>query len=91
MSNRHPMMITADANCAPEGALKIEHIMRNEVFHITLDWQSRAKSRVGAREAARLFTKNRVAYDDIFAAGRAAFAHIKHAAAETHNIIAYDI
>jgi hypothetical protein len=48
--------LIAEATGASESLLPIlEHIMREEVFHSTLDWQSRAEFRTGARKAHRIF------------------------------------
>ena len=33
---------------------RIEDCMRNDIFHSTLDWQSRAQFNKGAREAVKL-------------------------------------
>ncbi|MFA5138315.1 MAG: hypothetical protein WC728_03700 [Elusimicrobiota bacterium] len=43
---------TTGAN--PKDAGYIEDIMREDIFHSTLDWQSRAQFVRGAREAAEL-------------------------------------
>ena len=80
MNNSYHKMILADTGCAPQDAAKIERIMREEIFHSTLDWQSRAEFRAGAREAARLLTVSRSIYEESFAAGRALFQQMKHAA-----------
>ena len=46
----------AEVTGAGEALLPIlERIMREEVFHSTLDWQSRAEFRAGARKAQRIF------------------------------------
>lgn len=46
--------IVEATGCAPEEAAQIEDIMRHEIFHSTLDWQSREELDEGARQAARL-------------------------------------
>ena len=56
-------MIIEDTGCPPNEADMIEDIMRNEIFHSTLDWQTRAQLRKGAREAYDLFKENRVDYE----------------------------
>lgn len=40
--------------CGPEDAAEIEGIMRNTIFHSTLDWQTRAQFNKGARQAKEL-------------------------------------
>ena len=37
--------------CAPEDGPEIEEIMRNDIFHSTLDWQTKTQFNKGAREA----------------------------------------
>ena len=41
----------------------IEHIMRDDIFHSTLDWQTAEQLRVAAREAFELFQENRDLYE----------------------------
>lgn len=43
--------IVKDTGCAPEEAPAVEDIMRNDIFHSTLDWQTAKQFRKGAREA----------------------------------------
>jgi len=38
----------------------VEDIMRNDIFHSTLDWQSRAQFERGAREAVEMLMVYRV-------------------------------
>lgn len=91
MSNSYQNLIMAATGCTSDDAVKIESIMRDDIFHSTLDWQSRAVFRDGARQAASLLSANRSAYEDFFAAGRAAFAQMKQAGTATQNTVAYDI
>lgn len=54
----------ADATGAPDEILPIlERILREEVFHSTLDWQSAAQLRAGARKAYRLYLGDTAFYD----------------------------
>jgi hypothetical protein len=56
--------LIAKATGAPAELLPIlENIMRDEVFHSTLDWQSAAEFRVGARKAHRIYQANAAFYD----------------------------
>lgn len=54
----------AEATGAKDDILPIlEEIMRSEVFHSTLDWQSAAEFRSGARKAYRLYLADKAFYD----------------------------
>lgn len=54
----------ADATGAPAEILPIlERILREEVFHSTLDWQSAARFRAGAKKAYRLYLDDAAFYD----------------------------
>jgi len=85
MINSYQKMILADTGCSPEDAAKIECIMREDVVHSTLDWLSRAEFRDGAHKAACLLSANRSTYEESFAAARAVFEQMKHAAGTTLN------
>lgn len=52
-------MIIADTKCAPDEAKEIESIMRDDIFHSTLDWQTRAQFRRGAKQAYEVFIEVR--------------------------------
>lgn len=47
--------IVAATGCKPEEAAAVEDIMRNDVFHSTLDWQSRRVFDRGARAAYEVY------------------------------------
>jgi hypothetical protein len=64
--NHYEQMIVEDTGCPPEEAYKVEAVMRLDVFHSTLDWQSRAEFRRGARKAWRLLNENRADYEEYF-------------------------
>ena len=56
--------LIAKATGAPDAALPIlEEIMRGEIFHSTLDWQSPAEFRRGARKAYQLYVADKAFYD----------------------------
>ncbi len=78
--NRYQEMIIEDTNCTHDDAVMIEQIMREDVFHSTLDWQSRANFRKGARDAIKMLNENRLEYEEYFSKTREFF---KHAKAET--------
>jgi len=46
--------IIAACKCPEADAAEVEDIMRHDIFHSTLDWQSRAQFDKGAREAYEL-------------------------------------
>lgn len=64
-----------DATHAPARDLaQIENIMREDIFHSTLDWQSREQLADAARQAFALL----LAHRDLFSFGRAsALAHFQ--------------
>jgi hypothetical protein len=49
--------------CSPEDAEMIEEIMRNEIFHSTLDWQTEVEFRRAARKAAKMLEADREVYE----------------------------
>lgn len=55
----------------------IEYIMRNEVFHSTLDWQDREEFRRGALEALGIYMRNPQPYDAELAHNRAVFQRMQ--------------
>ena len=69
-------MIIEDTGCLPEVAPRIEVIMRDFIFHSTLDWQSRERFRSGAIEAAELYAAERGLFDQHFQSAKAAFEQI---------------
>ncbi len=64
--NWYEEMIVEDTGCPPEEAGKVETVMRLDVFHSTLDWQSRAEFGRGARKAWRPLNENRADYEEYF-------------------------
>lgn len=69
--NYYERMIVEDTGCSVEESGKVETVMRLDVFHSTLDWQSRAEFRRGAREAWRLMNERREDYEEYFRQCRA--------------------
>jgi hypothetical protein len=57
-------MIMKDTGCSAEDAPMVEDIMRNDVFHSTLDWQTRAELRRGARLAYQVLNENRAEFEE---------------------------
>jgi hypothetical protein len=56
--------IIETTGCKPEDAALIEDIMRNEIFHSTLDWQTPAQFWDGVRRAARVLDDNRELFEE---------------------------
>jgi hypothetical protein len=72
-------MIIEDTGCNPTDAGLIEHIMREDIFHSTLDWQTREQLRQAACEAAQLLEANREIYELEQAQTRAIFEQMRRA------------
>ena len=74
----------AEATGAPDNLLPIlENIMRDEVFHSTLDWQDDEQFTAGARRALRIFLHNRRIYDT-----ESAFHHARIARLQAEQALA---
>ena len=57
-------ILIQEATGAPRSDLAmIENIMRNDIFHSTLDWQTREQLSSAARQAFRLLSENRDMYE----------------------------
>jgi hypothetical protein len=70
--------LIAKATSASDTILPIlENIMRDEVFHSTLDWQDDAQFTAGARRALRIFLSNRRLYETEAAFHQARFLRIR--------------
>lgn len=66
--------IIQEATGAPRHLLGLlENILRQEVFHSTLDWQTRAEFDRGARRAYSLYRRDSAFYDAHFALRAATF------------------
>lgn len=58
--------LIAEATGAPESKLALlEELMRTEIFHSTLDWQSAAQLANGARQAYDLYRSAPLFYDGV--------------------------
>ena len=71
-------MIIKDTGCEPSDAAAIETIMRDFVFHSTLDWQSRSEFRAGALQAFEMLEADRPMFEDHFRLVRGCFEKMKH-------------
>lgn len=78
-------MIIKDTNCNLDNAAMIEHIMREDIFHSTLDWQTRAQLRRAALKAAKMLEENRNLYEQECTQARAAFEQMRPAGRQTAN------
>lgn len=66
--------LIGDATGAPDHLLPLlENLMRDEVFHSTLDWQSAAQLADGARQAYDLYRSAPAYYDGLLLLQRAEF------------------
>jgi hypothetical protein len=74
-------MILEDTGCTADDAGLIEHIMREDVFHSTLDWQTRAELRRAARRAAKMLDHDRELYERERAETGAVFEEMRCAVA----------
>ena len=72
-------MILEDTGCTADDAGMIEHIMREDIFHSTLDWQSREELCRAARNAAKMLDENRDLYEQERANTRAVFEEMRRA------------
>jgi hypothetical protein len=63
--------------CSQEDAVMIEHIMREEIFHSTLDWQTAAQFNRAARKAAKMLVADRGVYEEYFRLTREAYQRMR--------------
>jgi len=63
--------------CSQGDAVMIEHIMREEIFHSTLDWQTAAQFNRAARKAAKMLAADRGIYQEYFRLTREAYQHMR--------------
>ena len=63
--------------CSAGDAVMIEHIMREEIFHSTLDWQTAAQFNRAARKAAKILAANRDIYEECFRLTREAYERMR--------------
>jgi len=63
--------------CSDADAAMVENIMRNEVFHSTLDWQSAEQLQRGAREAWAILEANREVFESYRRDVQRVFAEMK--------------
>jgi hypothetical protein len=47
-------LISETLHCTEEEAVEVEDVMRHDIFHSTLDWQTRESLQQAAREAYKM-------------------------------------
>lgn len=57
MSHYHKLITEATGETDPQRLADIEESMRQDVFHSTLDWQSAAELRKGAKQAVLILAE----------------------------------
>jgi hypothetical protein len=79
MKTTNPLhRLIREATGAPTDVLvQIENIMRDEIFHSTLDWQTREQLADAARQAFARLNKDRELYDLDHACGLAMFQKMR--------------
>lgn len=71
--------IVDELRCSLSKAAMIEDIIRNQVFHSTLDWQTLAQLRRGVRQAWIIFRANHEIFERDFRERRRIFQEAKKA------------
>ena len=78
-------------DCKKSDAVMIEYIMREEIFHSTLDWQTEAEFNRAARKAAKMLASGRQTYEELFTATRAAYRRFKAEIDARERAVGYEI
>lgn len=78
-------MIIEHTGCSPDDAMMIEHIMREDIFHGTLDWQTRAELLRAASKAETILAQERPLYEEYFTKTRAIFEEMRRAASRAQG------
>ncbi len=78
-------------NCTADDAVMIEYITREEIFHSTLDWQSRIEFNRAARKAAKILAGDREVYEEYFRLGSKAYAKLHAENEAIAKAVAYEI
>lgn len=69
-------------HCTAEEAEIVEILMRDEIFHSTLDWQTEKEFQSGARKAWKLFLSDRDFFVSHHRKMKALFHEMKNASAQ---------
>jgi hypothetical protein len=83
--------VVALLRCTNEEAVVIEDLMRNEVFHSTLDWLSKQQFNRGARKAKALLAGDREFFLQAYAERRALFRKARRQRDTVAQVPAYEI
>ena len=70
-------------DCSAQDAAMVEDIMRNHVFHSTLDWQTASQFRGGAGDAWELLEADREMFTEYYRNARQAFEEMRQQARGT--------
>ena len=81
--NPYNRQIIEFTGCTEDDAGMIQDIMRNFIFHSTLDWQSAAQLRRAALEARQILEADRSPWEEYRASCRQMFEEGKRAERET--------
>lgn len=73
-------LIIEEIGCNGADAMMIEEIMREDIFHSPLDWQTRRQLREAAQQAAQILAENRPHFEAYFAKTRQVFEEMQRAA-----------
>ncbi len=91
MSEHYDEMIVEDTGCSPADAVMVEYIIREEIFHSTLDWQTRTQFRKAAKKAAKMLQADRATYEEYFRVTREAYQRLRAENEKRDKAITYEI
>jgi hypothetical protein len=77
--------------CSETDAGMIEHIVREEIFHSTLDWQTAAQFCRAVRKATTMLEEDRETYEEFFRVSREAYQRLHAEVEAREKAIAYEI
>lgn len=66
MRNGYQEIIFEATQCNEKDGLIIEEIMREDIYHSTLDWQTREQLHAAAKQAQTLLNQYRKMYERIY-------------------------
>jgi hypothetical protein len=73
----HQQQVLEWLHCTPDEANMVVDIMGRDVFHSTLDWQTEAQLRKGAKQAWALLQANRAEYEEYYRKTREIFGRVQ--------------
>jgi len=77
--------IVDQLGCSAADAAMIENIMRNEVFHSTLDWQSESELQRGTRKAWAILEADREVFESYRRDVQRVFEEMCHENSNSHK------